>query len=161
MRSEELRRLLRRLYPRCSWLEIENLISAMLSGKYWRVHSAKDDAYYVVALTRAKIPFRNGFRAKSTAPWTVTISPRVAGFCRRGRILVIKRGNHNFISETVIDWPVLLRLMKMNEDLAYKYLVENPNPPPFLNMRIFRAILPRLRAYREKDMNVQGAKEKP
>jgi len=140
-----LRKTLKRLYPRCRQLEIENLVSAILSRKYWKVHPDRDDAYYVVALTRARNLFRNGFRAKSTAPWPITVSPRAARFCRRGRILVVKREDHNFISETIIDWPVLLRLMKMNEDLAYKYLVENPDPPPFLNMRIFKAILPRLK----------------
>lgn len=150
MRTGELKRLFRRIYPECSQLEIENLVSAMLSRKYWRVHPSKDDAYYVVALTRAKIPFRNGFRAKSTAPWPIIISPRAAKFCRRGRILIIKRKECTFISETVVDWPVFLRLMKMDENLAYKYLIENPNPPPFLNMRIFRALLLRLRGNREE-----------
>ncbi|MBS7606973.1 hypothetical protein KEJ14_03925 [Candidatus Bathyarchaeota archaeon] len=151
MHAGELKRLFRRIYPECSRLDIENLVSAMLSGKYWRVHPSKDDAYYVVALTRAKIPFRDGFRAKSTAPWPLTISPRAARFCRRGRILVIKKGDYGFISETVIDWPVFLRLMKMDENLAYKCLIKNPNPPPFLNARIFRALLSRLRSNREEE----------
>lgn len=151
MRAEELKRLFRRIYPECSRLEIENLVSAMLSGKYWRVHPSRDDAYYVVALTRAKIPFMNGFRAKSTAPWPITISPRAARFCRRGRILVIKREDYAFISETVVEWPVFLRLMRMDENLTYKYLVENPNPPPFLNMRTFKALLSTLKAGMDRE----------
>lgn len=149
-----MRILLRRLYPGCTRLEIENLISAMLSGKYWKVHPSRDNAYYAVALTRAKIPFKNGFRAKSTAPWPVTISPKAARFCRRGRILVIKRENHTFMSETVVDWPVFLRLMKIDENLVYKHLIENTDPPQFLNMRVFRALLPCLR-------KVEGARENP
>jgi len=145
LRASDLRSALKRLYPRCSHLEIENLVSAILSGKYWKVHSTKNDAYYVVALTRAKVPFKDGFMARSTSPWPVTISPSAARFCRRGRIMVIRREGNTFIARTVIEWPVFLRLMKMDESLVYRYLVENPDPPPFLNMRTFKATLQLLR----------------
>ncbi|MEM2699143.1 MAG: hypothetical protein QXN98_00130 [Candidatus Bathyarchaeia archaeon] len=147
MSAEELRRHFRRVYPECSRRDIENLVSAIISKKYWRVHPSRSDIYYAVALTRAKISCINGFRAKSTAPGPVVVSPRAARFCRRGRVLLVRRGNGGtFTSETVIDWPTFLRLIRLDEDKVYKYLIEDPNPPAFLNRRAFAALLRKMRA---------------
>ncbi|MEM2441904.1 MAG: hypothetical protein QXX99_05990, partial [Candidatus Bathyarchaeia archaeon] len=68
-------------------------------------------------------------------PGIVIISKRAARFCRRGRVLVAKRRNGIFFSETIIDWPAFLRIVKINENLVYRRLVEEPNPPAFLNRR--------------------------
>ncbi|MEM1550439.1 MAG: hypothetical protein QXR13_00720, partial [Candidatus Bathyarchaeia archaeon] len=103
----------------------------------WKVHSSKDDAYYAIALTRARIPYMDGFMVRSTAPGIVIVSPRAARFCRRGRILVVKRKNDIFISETIMDWPAFLKMIKMDENLIYKHLVEKSNPPAFLKRRNF------------------------
>ncbi|MEM2169347.1 MAG: hypothetical protein QW186_06040 [Candidatus Bathyarchaeia archaeon] len=124
-----------KIYPECSRRGINDLVSAILSNKYWKVHSGRDDAYYAVALTRARVPYMDGFKAKSTAPGIVIISKRAARFCRRGRVLVAKRRNGIFFSETIIDWPAFLRIVKINENLVYRRLVEEPNPPAFLNRR--------------------------
>lgn len=124
-----------RIYPKCSRREIENLVSAILSGKYWKVHSNMYNAYYAIALTRATIPYMGGFKVKSTAPGVVIVSSEAARFCRRGRILVAKKWNKVFFSETIIDWPAFLRVIKMDENLIYRRLVDDPNPPVFLNGR--------------------------
>ncbi|MEM1674688.1 MAG: hypothetical protein QXN24_08155 [Candidatus Bathyarchaeia archaeon] len=141
MRSEELRRHFMKIYPGCSRRGIDDLVSAILSNKYWKVHSCRDDAYYAVALTRAHIPYMDGFRAKSTAPGVVIVSRRAARFCRRGRVLVVKKRNDTFISETVIDWPAFLRVIKMDEDSIYRRLVEEQSPPAFLNKRNLKILL--------------------
>lgn len=147
MHAEELRRHFRRIYPECSRHDIENLVSAIISKKYWRAHPSRNDIYYAVALTRAKIPCTNGFKAKSTAPGPVVVSPKAARFCRRGRVLLVRRGSGGtFTSETVIDWPTFLRLIKLDEDKVCRYLIEDSNPPAFLNRRAFTALLRRMQA---------------
>ena len=98
----------------------------------------KSDALYVLALTKAKIPFRDGFKAKTTAPKAVIISPKAARFCRRGRILIVKARDEDFISETIVEWPVFLRLIRQDQNLVYKFLIKYPDPPPFLNSRTFK-----------------------
>ena len=143
LHADELRKHFTKAYPQCSRRQIESLVSAILSNKYWRVHSQRSDAYYTVALTRALIPCEGGFRAKSTASGAVIVSPRAARFCRRGRILVVKKRSdgHAFISETVIDWPTFLKVIKLNEDSVYKCLVESSSPPAFLNRRSFAKLM--------------------
>lgn len=141
MRAEDLRRHFMKIYPECSRREIEDLVSAILSGKYWKVHPDRNDAYYAVALTRARIPYMDGFKARSTAPVIVIVSPRAARFCRRGRVLLIKKKDNIFISETIIEWPAFLRIIKINENLVYERLVVNPNPPVFINRRTLTAAL--------------------
>lgn len=140
MRAEDLRRHFMRIYPSCSRREIEDLVSAVLSNKYWKVHPEMNDAYYAVALTRAAIPYKDGFIARATFPRRVVVSPRAARFCRRGRILVIRLGRGYPSSETVIDWPAFLRLIRMNGDLVYKLLIEARDPPAFLNRRSLSAL---------------------
>lgn len=139
MRAEELRRYFLKVYPECSRRGIDDLVSAIISNKYWKVHSDKDDAYYAIALTRARIPYMGGFKAKSTAPGIVIVSRGTARFCRRGRVLVTKRRNNTFTSETVIDWPAFLRIM--DESLVYRRLVKDPNPPAFLSRRNLSVLL--------------------
>ncbi|MEM2320617.1 MAG: hypothetical protein QXS79_01850 [Candidatus Bathyarchaeia archaeon] len=135
MRAEELRKYFLKVYPGCSRRRIDDLVSAIISNKFWKVHSDKDDAYYAIALTRARIPYMGGFKAKSTAPGIIIVSRGAARFCRRGRVLVAKRRNNVFTSDTVIDWPAFLRIIKMDESLVYRRLVEDLNPPAFLNRR--------------------------
>jgi len=127
----------RRIYPECSTREIENLVSAIISNKYWKVHSGKNDALYVMALTQARIPYKDGFKAKSTAPRTVIVSPRTARFCRRGRVLIVKKRGEYFVSDTVVEWPVFVKLIRQDQDTVYESLIESPNPPAFLNRRAF------------------------
>lgn len=136
MSFEELKAHFKRIYPSCSSIEIENLVSAILHDKYWKVHMDRSDIIYVVALTRARYPFNDGFRARATAVGSVVVSRKASKFCRRGRILLAKRVNDKFISETVIDWPTFIKIMRLNEDFVYKLLVETENPPVFLNKRI-------------------------
>lgn len=130
-----------RVYPECSRRGIDDLVSAILSNKYWKVHSGRDDAYYAVALTRARIPYLDGFKAKSTVPGVVIVSRRAARFCRRGRVLLAKKRNGIFISETIIDWPAFLRIIRMDENLIYRRLVEGDSPPAFLNRRNLAILL--------------------
>ncbi|MEM1514721.1 MAG: hypothetical protein QXH24_01505 [Candidatus Bathyarchaeia archaeon] len=141
MRAEDLRRHFMRVYPECSRREIYDLVSAILSSKYWKVHSNMNDAYYAVALTRALIPYINGFKVKSTVPGIVIVYPMVAQFCRRGRVLVAKRRNDIFVSKTIIDWPAFLKVIKMDKNLVYRRLVEEPNPPAFLSRRNLKILL--------------------
>ena len=133
-----MRKHFKSMYPKCSALDIENLVSAIASNKYWKLHSTKIDALYVVALSQAKIPFKDGFKAESTASKTVILSPKASRFCRRGRILIVKDRGENFISNTVLEWPIFIKLIKQDQDLIYKFFIENPSPPLFLNDRIFR-----------------------
>ena len=138
MHTQEMRNHFKRIYPKCSTIEIENLVSAIMSNKYWKVHSEKKDTLYAVAITQAKIPFKDGFKAEATVSNTVIVSPKAANFCRRGRILVVKNKGKDFTSDTVVEWPVFLKLIRKDQDLIYKFLIENPNPPVFLNNRIFK-----------------------
>jgi len=138
MHAREMREHFKRIYPECSTREIENLVSAIISGKYWKVHSEKSDALYVVALTQAKTPFKDGFKAKSTAPKPVVVSPKAARFCRRGRVLIVKDDGETFVSDTVVEWPVFTRLIRHDQNLIYKFLIENFEPPAFLNRRTFK-----------------------
>ncbi len=138
MHTQEIRKHFKKIYPKCSNIEIENLVSAIMSNKYWKVHSERKDTLYAVALTQAKIPFKDGFKAESTAPKTVIVSPKAACFCRRGRILIVKDRGEDFGSDTIVDWPVFLRLMRLDQDINYKFLIENPYPPAFINSRIFK-----------------------
>lgn len=140
MHTREMREHFRRIYPKCSTREIENLVSAIVSNKYWKVHSEKNDAIYAVALTQAKIPCRDGFKAKSTAPKSVTVSTKAARFCRRGRVLIIKSRDGNLISETVVEWPVFVRLIRQDQNIIYKFFIESHDPPMFLNSRTFSRI---------------------
>lgn len=139
MHTKELREHFKRIYPKCPTIEIENLVSAIMSNKYWKVHLEKSDIY-VVALTQAKIPFKDGFKAKTTGPKTIVVSSKAARFCRRGRILIAKSKGENFISDTVIEWPVFLRLIRQEQNLITKFFIENPNPPAFLNNRAYKNI---------------------
>jgi hypothetical protein len=138
MHTRKMREHFKRIYPECSANEVENLVSAIASCKYWNVHPEKKNAFYVVALTQAKVPFRNGFRAKSTASKDVVVSSKAAKFCRRGRILIAKDRGEDFTADTVVEWPVFLRLMRQNQDHAYKIFVEDPDPPAFLNNVTFK-----------------------
>ncbi|MFQ5711037.1 MAG: hypothetical protein ACE5GD_04560 [Candidatus Geothermarchaeales archaeon] len=135
MRPQDEMKHFQKTYPSCSPREVSDLLSAVKSNKYWRVHTERRNALYVVALTRAKIPHRDGFKAKTTASKTVILSRRAARFARRGRILVaVDRGDH-FSSDTVIEWPAFRKLIRRSPDSAYRLLVENPNPPPFISRR--------------------------
>ncbi|MEM2311451.1 MAG: hypothetical protein QXD79_07595 [Candidatus Methanomethylicia archaeon] len=145
MSFEDLKNHFKKIYPSCSSIEIENLVSAIIHDKYWKVHPNKGDAIYVVALTRARYPCGNGFRARATAVDTIIVSRRAAKFCRRGRILLAKRVDDKYFSETVIDWPAFLKIIRLNEDFIYSFLVENENPPAFLNKRILSKILKELK----------------
>ena len=140
MHTREMREHFKKIYPECSANEIENLVSAIASYKYWKVHPEKKNALYVVALTQAKVPFKDGFRAKSTAPKPIVVSPKAAKFCRRGRILIAKDRGEDFTADTVIEWPVFLGLIRKPQDHVYKFFVENPNPPAFLNSSTFKKI---------------------
>jgi len=140
MHTKELREHFKSMYPKCSAREVENLVAAIVSNKYWKVHSMKSDALYVVALTQAKIPFKDGFKAESTAPKTVVLSPKAARFCRRGRILIVNNMGGDFISDTVLEWPVFLRLIRQDQNLIHNFFIENPDPLAFLNSRIFTKI---------------------
>ncbi len=140
MHAREMREHFKRIYPKCSAYEIEDLISAIISSKYWKVHSEKSDALYVVALTQARIPFKDGFKAKTTAPKTVVVSRKAARFCRRGRILIVKDRSEDFMSETVVEWPVFINLIRQDQNLIYRLFVENPDAPAFLNSRTFEKI---------------------
>lgn len=140
MHTQEMRKHFKKIYPKCSIIEIENLVSAIMSNKYWKVHSERKDTLYAVALTQAKIPFKDGFKAESTAPKTVIVSPKAARFCRRGRILIVKDRGEDYISDTIIEWPVFLRLIQQDQDLTYKFFIENPDPLAFLNIRTFKKI---------------------
>ena len=135
-----MREHFKKIYPKCSTNEIENLVSAIISSKYWKVHFEKRNVLYVVALTKAKIPFKDGFKAKSTAPKTVVVSYKAARFCKRGRILIVKDRGEDFISETVVEWLVFLKLIRQDQNLIYQFFIEYPDPPPFLNSRIFKKI---------------------
>ena len=137
MHKQEMRKHFKKIYPKCSTIEIENLVSAIVTKKYWKVHSERKDALYVVALTQAKLPFKDGFKAESTAPKTVIVSPKAARLCRRGRILIVKDSGEDFISETIVEWPVFLRLIQQDQNLTYKLFIENPYPP-FINNRMFK-----------------------
>lgn len=141
MRAEDLRRHFLKVYPGCSRRRIDDLVAAIIHGKYWRVHSGRDNAYYAVALTRAQIPYLDGFKVRSTAPGVVIVSEKAARFCKRGRVLVAKKRNNIFISETIIDWPAFLRIIKMDEELIYRWLIVDPNPPAFINRRNLTALL--------------------
>ena len=141
MHTQEMRKHFKKIYPKCSTIEIENLVSAITSNKYWKVHSERKDVLYVVALTQAKIPFKDGFKAESTVAKTVIVSPKAARFCRRGRILIVKDRGDDFRSDTIIEWPVFLRLIQQDQDLTYKFVIENPDPPIFINSQIFKKIL--------------------
>jgi hypothetical protein len=140
MHTREMREHFKRIYPECSANDIENLVSAITSYKYWNVHSKGKNALYAVALTQAKVPFKDGFRAKSTAPKPIVVSSKAAKFCRRGRILIAKDREEDFKADTVVEWPVFLRLIRHPQDHVHKFLVENPNPPVFLNSSIFKKI---------------------
>ncbi|MEM0049245.1 MAG: hypothetical protein QW424_04000 [Candidatus Bathyarchaeia archaeon] len=141
MRAEDLRKHFMKIYPECSRREIEDLVSAIISSKYWKVCPDKNDAYYAVALTRARIPYMGGFRVRSTAPGIVIVSQRAARFCRRGRVLLIKKKDNVFISETIIEWLAFLKIIKINGNLVYERLVMDPNPPTFINRRTLAGIL--------------------
>lgn len=149
MHYREMRDHFKKIYPSCSPHEIDDLVSAIRSNKYWKVHSEKSDALYVVALTQARIPFEDGFKAKSTAPKTVVVGRKAARFCRRGRILVVKDRGKTFVSNTVIEWPIFMRLIRKNQNQVYKFLIENPNPPPLLNSRTFRDVLKNMQIIKE------------
>lgn len=140
IRTAEMREHFKKIYPRCSSRDIDNLVSAIISSKYWKVHPERDDALYVVALTRAKVPFEDGFKAETTAPKTVIVSPKAARFCRRGRVLIAKNGDYNFTSDTVVEWPAFLKLIRQDPNSVYSLLIENPYPPSFLNTRILKRI---------------------
>ena len=140
MHIRKMREHFKKVYPRCSTNEIENLVSAMMSNKYWKVHSEKTDALYVVALSQAKIPFKDGFKAKSTSRKAVVLSSRTARFCRRGRILVVKDRGGDCISNTVLEWTTFVSLIRQDQNLVYRFLIENPNPPTFVNNRTLKKI---------------------
>lgn len=144
MSFEKLKVHFKKIYPKCSSIEIENLVSAIINDKYWKVHPKVNDVFYVVALTRAKYPCDDGFKARATAINNVIVSHKASKFCRRGRILIVKRVNGKFISKTVIDWPAFIKIMRLNEDLIYNLLIENENPPVFLNKRILLKLIRKL-----------------
>lgn len=145
MAWERVRQRLRLAYPGCSERELDDLISAMRNGKYWRVHPERGGAVYAVALTQAKIPFREGFAARTTAPKPVAVSKRCAGFMRRARVLVAKDAGDHYISETVLEWPAFLRLVREKPDAVYSLLVENPSPPRFINRASIGRVLKEVR----------------
>ena len=151
MHTREMREHFKRIYPQCSTREIENLVSAIASNKYWKVHSEKNDALYAVALTQAKIPHKDGFKAESTAPGTVTVAPKAARFCRRGRVLIVKSRGGNLISDTVVEWPVFVRLIRQDQNMIYEFFIENYDPPVFLNSRAFGKIRTIFEAYAHED----------
>jgi len=141
MHTNKMKEHFKKVYPKYSTRQIENLVSAIASNKYWNVHSMRRDALYVVALTQARIPFKDGFKAESTAPKTVVLSPKAARFCRRGRILIVKDEFGDFISNTVLEWLVFTKLIRQDQNLIYKLFIENPNPPVFINNRLLKKIL--------------------
>jgi len=70
----------------------------------------------------------------------VILSEKAAKFSRRGRILVVKEKDGVFYSNTVIEWPIFLKVIRIDQNITYNILIENQNPPPFLNSRTFTAL---------------------
>ena len=145
MHTKELKDNFRRMYTKCSENEIGDLVSAIISAKYWKVHSERKDYVYVVALSQAKIPLKDGFRAKSNAIEKIIVSKEAAKFCRRGRVLTVKKSNGDFKSNTVIEWPTFIKIIREDQDFIYKLIFESPNPPPFINRRMFIMLMDKLK----------------
>ena len=77
---------------------------------------------------------------KATAVKTAILSEIAAKFSRSGRILVVKEKNGVFYSNTVIEWPIFLKVIRIDQNVTYNILIENQNPSPFLNSRTFTAL---------------------
>lgn len=124
----------KRRYPYASLKCLRDLASSIKEGKYWRLHPEKSDALYVVALTRAKIPFKDGFKARATTPTCfVIVSRRAARFTRRGRVLIALEKDGGFYADVVLEWPLLYKIIRLNHELVYEYFTLNKNCPAFIN----------------------------
>ncbi len=118
-------------------------MEAIRGDKYWFVHPGKRDALYVVALTRAKIPAVQGYRARGTHLGFVSLTSEAAPYCRRGRIIAVTRLGPRFAGRCVIPWPEFLKLIKFDSATIYRALLEN-QLPPFINRRALTGLLQRL-----------------
>lgn len=130
----------KRIYPKCSRKEIQDLIEAIKCDKYWLVCPNYKNAIYVVALTRANIPEEKGFQARATHLNRVIVVPEAARFSRKGRVLMVIKLGSNYIAKSVILWPAFLRLIKENSNMIYEHLIEG-KIPPFVNNKNVKVIL--------------------
>jgi uncharacterized MAPEG superfamily protein len=135
MRPRDLRRSLRKLYPKYTTRMIDDLKSSIRSKKHWKVHGKRGDALYAVALSRAKRPFMSGFRVKTTASKTVVVEGEASRYVRKGRILVVVDRGEYLICRTVIDWPAFRKLMHQDQDGLYTLFVDRSKPPRFIDRR--------------------------
>ncbi len=129
MSRSELVRCFRRVYRGCSRRDIDNLVSAVLSDKYWSVQPGAKDAVYVVALTRAEFPLGQDFQSRVTHLGFVKVAKAAARYCRRGRVLATLVDGSDFKAVSVINWPAFLSLMRLDPSLIYHALKQGGLPP--------------------------------
>lgn len=144
MKRSALWEHLRKAYPRCSNRKINDLVSAIEEDKYWWVCPGKKDAVYVVALTKAQIPLKDGFQARATHVGRVRVLRSAARFSRKGRVLLAVKEGTGFVARCAITWPAFLQLMHEEPQAVYE-LERSGLLPPFVNEKNLPIIIARLK----------------
>ena len=116
--------------------EKEDLERAITGDKFWWVSSKRRDLVYVVALTTADFKRGKRFLAKVTFLKKILIPHDLAIYVRRGRVLVVSLKDKEPIS--VVTWPALYKLMKIDEKIVYEKFTRNP--PKFVSLSNIKGI---------------------
>jgi len=118
--------------------EKEDLERAIRGDKFWWVSSKQRDLVYVVALTSADFKKGKRFLARVTFLKKVLVPHNLAVYVRRGRVLVVSLKDKEPIS--VVTWPALYRLMKIDDELVYRVFATKP--PKFISLSRVRSLFP-------------------
>lgn len=109
-----------KMYPRISRRALEDLVNAVVGGKYWR----GGDGIFCIALTRARYRDLKGRYCRCSGLGRVRVPEDLAKIVRRGIVISVKDG----WAEAAMGWDVFIWLVKKGfEDEAIKRKVHGLN----------------------------------
>jgi hypothetical protein len=100
-----------RMYPSCTHKEIQELVSSIENGKYWR---AQDGYLFTVALTRARSWRASSWVAEAAGLGAISVPEGLRPFCRKGRVALVKMGEIPLVV-LFLGWPAFLWAMRKGE----------------------------------------------
>ncbi|GBC75125.1 hypothetical protein HRbin06_00439 [archaeon HR06] len=125
MSKDNLLNHFKRIFKDSKAKVVKDLVEAIKGDKYWKAKTK--DYLFLVALSRARIPYKGYYIAKATHFKRVLLRDTVAKYCRRGRILMAKKNKELIIAEKVLSWEAFVKLMKKDNKEFLEGLILNSN----------------------------------
>ncbi|MEM4310800.1 MAG: hypothetical protein QXX95_00215 [Nitrososphaerales archaeon] len=89
---------------------VRDLVEAIKGDKYWKAMSK--DYLFLLALSRARLPYGKYYLAKTTHFKRVLVEEEIAKYCRRGRVLMVRKDRGNLIAEKILSWEAFVKFMR-------------------------------------------------